>query len=508
MTDGTIREAGYLSEESQRTFTIVAGVLGGLFFILQFVVPIAAMFLLMPRMMRGGVASFELDGAALHRGALHVVEQTRTFDGQASAVRTRLVRLGAEGLEEVADLGSWSPQLVSDGERLWLVASDRTAILEGDRVAPQEAGERRGDLSAPFLLAGRPAALERRPEGVRLIAWDGGWVVRGEVPDLSEPCCAQMVALGDAVTAFRTEGQTLYARALGAPGASWDVVASRPRHWRAFAWQGRPAVVLADEQGALSLVTPDPADASRWRATSLGAGSRMVSSLTAAPDGAGVVVAHSSWPGSVRVRTWDGARLGEERRFGQDSPFPSGMMAVMWMPHLFAPALSVVLAVILSWLMRQHRVGVHVHEGTQVEHASLTRRALSQVVDGALVAAPAVWLATRFFFALDPEEMFGDGGPFRVFAGFGLALAWSFAVFAAFAVGEGLWGLTPGKWLLGIRVVGTDLRPCGIGRALVRNLLKLVDGFFNFLIGILMVAFTRDWQRLGDLAARTIVVRR
>jgi uncharacterized RDD family membrane protein YckC len=34
-----------------------------------------------------------------------------------------------------------------------------------------------------------------------------------------------------------------------------------------------------------------------------------------------------------------------------------------------------------------------------------------------------------------------------------------------------------------------------------------VDGFFNFLVGILLVAFTPEWQRVGDLAARTIVIR-
>jgi len=33
------------------------------------------------------------------------------------------------------------------------------------------------------------------------------------------------------------------------------------------------------------------------------------------------------------------------------------------------------------------------------------------------------------------------------------------------------------------------------------------DGFFNFMIGILLVAFTDDWQRVGDMAARTIVIR-
>jgi uncharacterized RDD family membrane protein YckC len=40
----------------------------------------------------------------------------------------------------------------------------------------------------------------------------------------------------------------------------------------------------------------------------------------------------------------------------------------------------------------------------------------------------------------------------------------------------------------------------------VRNLLKFVDGFFYFLVGILLVALTENRQRLGDLAARTVVV--
>jgi uncharacterized RDD family membrane protein YckC len=60
---------------------------------------------------------------------------------------------------------------------------------------------------------------------------------------------------------------------------------------------------------------------------------------------------------------------------------------------------------------------------------------------------------------------------------------------------------------MGIRVLGTDLHPCGFGRALVRNLLKFIDGFFNFMVGILLSALSENWQRLGDMAARTVVVR-
>jgi len=65
-----------------------------------------------------------------------------------------------------------------------------------------------------------------------------------------------------------------------------------------------------------------------------------------------------------------------------------------------------------------------------------------------------------------------------------------------------------GKWLAGIRVVGTDLRPCGFGRALLRNVLKIADSFFNFMVGIVLVTFTKDWQRVGDMLARTIVIRK
>lgn len=37
--------------------------------------------------------------------------------------------------------------------------------------------------------------------------------------------------------------------------------------------------------------------------------------------------------------------------------------------------------------------------------------------------------------------------------------------------------------------------------------MKFIDGFFNFLVGILIAALTENWQRLGDMAARTVVVR-
>ena len=76
------------------------------------------------------------------------------------------------------------------------------------------------------------------------------------------------------------------------------------------------------------------------------------------------------------------------------------------------------------------------------------------------------------------------------------------------SVMEGLWGITPGKWLCGIRTLRTTLRPCGVLRAFARELLVYIDSVFLmiWLPGVLLIAFTPHWQRLGDLTADTVVV--
>jgi len=74
---------------------------------------------------------------------------------------------------------------------------------------------------------------------------------------------------------------------------------------------------------------------------------------------------------------------------------------------------------------------------------------------------------------------------------------------------EWLWrGQTVGKRVMRLRVVddrGLTLRP---SQVVVRNVLRLVDSLPVFyLVGGVSMVFTRHCQRLGDLAAGTVVVR-
>jgi uncharacterized RDD family membrane protein YckC len=68
-------------------------------------------------------------------------------------------------------------------------------------------------------------------------------------------------------------------------------------------------------------------------------------------------------------------------------------------------------------------------------------------------------------------------------------------------------GRTPGKRWLGLRVVRVGGGPVGFVASALRNVLRIVDSLPGFyLVGILAVLSTSKNQRLGDLAAGTIVV--
>ena len=75
---------------------------------------------------------------------------------------------------------------------------------------------------------------------------------------------------------------------------------------------------------------------------------------------------------------------------------------------------------------------------------------------------------------------------------------------------EARWnGATPGKRLLGLMVLNDDGSPVRWAAALTRNLLRAVDFLpFLYATGLAAMLVNRDFKRLGDLAAGTVVVYR
>ena len=74
---------------------------------------------------------------------------------------------------------------------------------------------------------------------------------------------------------------------------------------------------------------------------------------------------------------------------------------------------------------------------------------------------------------------------------------------------EGYYGQSLGKKLFKIKVLKEDGKKCDLKSAVIRNILRIVDVLPNlYIVGILVITFTPKKQRIGDLAAKTVVVKK
>lgn len=72
-------------------------------------------------------------------------------------------------------------------------------------------------------------------------------------------------------------------------------------------------------------------------------------------------------------------------------------------------------------------------------------------------------------------------------------------------------GATPGKRMVGLKVVQDNGSPITLGQAIVRNFLRFIDGWpffilFTYGVGLVSCLASKRFQRLGDLAAGTVVI--
>jgi uncharacterized RDD family membrane protein YckC len=139
--------------------------------------------------------------------------------------------------------------------------------------------------------------------------------------------------------------------------------------------------------------------------------------------------------------------------------------------------------------------------------AGIGYRCLAYLVDLCLIFL--FWIVAYFSFSLLVSDMVGLlrglGGLLRTVVVVGLfATQWMYWTLAEVLMG----GQTPGKRLLGIRVVRVDGSPVGPLESTVRNLCRVVDFLPGlYATGCISMLLTRQHRRLGDLLAGTLLVR-
>jgi uncharacterized RDD family membrane protein YckC len=144
--------------------------------------------------------------------------------------------------------------------------------------------------------------------------------------------------------------------------------------------------------------------------------------------------------------------------------------------------------------------------GTREDVHVTGRRILATVVDG-LVFAVLYTVMTALFgnFTVDPAHIAVYGSMPTILPN----VIYGLLVVSYYILMEGYLGQTLGKILLGIRVVREDGGEVpGLKAAAIRTLLRLVDGLFSYAVAFVTVLVSGKNQRLGDMAAHTLVVRR
>jgi uncharacterized RDD family membrane protein YckC len=143
----------------------------------------------------------------------------------------------------------------------------------------------------------------------------------------------------------------------------------------------------------------------------------------------------------------------------------------------------------------------------QMPIAGIGSRIIALLVDY-LIWIPGILIVGRIFaFFLPSLNAFNK-----------LSEQWAFAIYVFliflfnwgyFTLFEAFWnGRTPGKRVARIRVIQRSGRPIGLFESMARNFIRYVDQIpFFYAVGAIAVFATRDHQRLGDLAAGTLVVR-
>jgi uncharacterized RDD family membrane protein YckC len=133
-----------------------------------------------------------------------------------------------------------------------------------------------------------------------------------------------------------------------------------------------------------------------------------------------------------------------------------------------------------------------------METAGVFRRAIAVVIDGILLMILG-WLIALGGGTAESTGFHVEGAPAALF--FLIAMAY-------YVVMEKTQGATLGKKAMGLKVVRAD----GSGdidwpAAIIRNVMRIIDGFAFYLVAAITVWISKNRQRFGDMAAKTLVVK-
>ena len=506
---------GYLSPESKRKYSIIVGIIVVVFIFIQILIGFTLGILISLPKFHMNVQYEE----ALFRDAVMWKEKIWYVHRSTNYKRDPIHMYSLmcydpdskSQPEKIIDLPCYASDLLPINDTLWLISQDTVCNYIEEKLTAYDIVDTLGTFSA-FVYKNNPSVLEKQNGTYLLKSFQQEeWKTLLSidlVKSLSSGSTVQILRDKNSLYFFLEFDRTLYYWK-GIPQKTtkiweiWEEVDSNPGNWEVVILDNEPVVFQSSYKGTIKGLRKEEGiwkeffkfkEADHWNF-----------GIVPLDDDEGYVLMYQNDPQNINFVHVENNEVNSKQQYVIYTPKGlSGnviQIILLCVIYLMGPLLIVILAIIISILMQKYRITIF---SAGVPFASLIQRTFSQFIDFLLLVAP---LASGVLFAILEvvrNESFKQ--PFLTYILLGVSS--TIILFVLFTFLEGKFGRTPGKWIFRIQVRGTDLKPCGFGRAFIRNLLKFVDGFFNFMVCIILISLTENWQRVGDMVARTIVIRK
>jgi uncharacterized RDD family membrane protein YckC len=551
---------GYKSAAAKSRLVIGVSIASVVFFFAQFIVPQLISFYFMPSMVgmgQGGmfqVETPEVAKAAIWQDQIWVPHTRVIVGATGPQFMLKGATLSGEWVKDAEVTIGFSPRfLLPDGDKLWCVSTGNVAIVEGRNSSTSYPAMKLTSPSNPYLYEGRLRIVDRTAQGDwKVLEFaEGEWTVVGTVrlptnimpvpkaitapPIVTAlqnaqrlyvlPTTPPVVVFSDGATCWTATEIPLEAEddaavsALAALSDAWTPCPAQPSVMP-FLLDGHLAGLESSGPGTAKLLNAVWLDGGKKE--SFGALTLTFTDqycVVTAADGRVFVLNDSFPPGQVIVTALTAAGfqtgpVGTRKSLfsGRFGPFFTQYFRAVFISSASTSLMLLLYVAALQFFVARCRNPRYGFAHRTVRLASLMRRAVGRGIDTLIFIGPPSALMVVLLFTLDVEALVQDFGadPIEMLKLGGMLVLGGLTYFLTMTVLygtlEGLYGWTPGKLAAGVRVVRTTLEPIGILRGMIRQLLLFIDGFFNYLVGGVMVAVMPKQQRLADLATDSIVV--
>lgn len=540
--------AGYVSEEAKKKFTTRVIILIALFFLFDRGLPEA-----MKPFVAGKIKALRFaytSRGTFQNGNIWYAEES--FEGdKADENKLYLKKLAVKGeneSEKITEIELQKPWLLAGKDRIWIISEKGWQEYFEGKLSEISGEDDFGKISKPFLYNGIPAVLDKRGGEVYLSTLeDGKWKRDIKISLVDENGYApfnikevQVLTHNNTFIVFhRSKDKINYATCKKSDGnfklsGGWERICRVGVNWSAIIYRDKPAVVVTQFKESpasknkfiktLDIISSLRRDikenfsgqdvagfiknGDKWEKFA-GFREKIVGNMGVFTDteSGNLVIFSQLIPPSLHFVTIKGDRVIKDRTL--DRAFNPGPISYMIAAFLIiSMSIPFIVVFVISKWMDSYRVTKFSCDAGNAPYASLWKRGIARFIDTLIYFAPVI--VGQLFFAeiyKNPLNMISFDFILKFLFLLSIWLVWVFFVAIIMCYLEGRYGQTPGKKILGIKVIGVDdMKPCGFLRAVLRYFCLYVDGIFSYMVGITVIAFTFKWQRVGDLAAKTVVV--